>query len=48
MRAWAEHGQYGNGEPLAIVPRAGNAGSDTAADHISTQSLTSGDGWPPR
>jgi hypothetical protein len=34
MTAWADHGQDGNGEPLAIVLRAGNAGSNTAADHI--------------
>ena len=34
MTAWADHGQAGNGEPLAIVLRAGNAGSNTAADHI--------------
>jgi Transposase DDE domain group 1 len=34
MTAWADHGAAGNGEPLAIVLRPGNAGSDTAADHI--------------
>ena len=34
MTAWADHGQDGNGEPLAICLRAGNAGSNTAADHI--------------
>jgi Transposase DDE domain group 1 len=34
MTAWADHGQDGNGEPLAICLRAGNAGPDTAADHI--------------
>ena len=27
MTAWADHGQGGNGEPLALVLRAGNAGS---------------------
>ena len=32
MTAWADHGEAGNGEPLAIVLRAGNAGSNTAAD----------------
>jgi pyruvate/2-oxoglutarate dehydrogenase complex dihydrolipoamide acyltransferase (E2) component len=31
MTAWADHGAGGNGEPLAIVPRAGSAGSNTAA-----------------
>lgn len=34
MTAWADHGAAGNGEPLAIVLRPGNAGSNTAADHI--------------
>jgi len=34
MTAWADHGQDGNGEPLAIMLRSGNAGSNTAADHI--------------
>ena len=34
MTAWADHGQGGNGEPLAIMLRPGNAGSNTAADHI--------------
>jgi hypothetical protein len=33
MTAWADHGQDGNGEPLALVLRPGNAGSSTAADH---------------
>jgi hypothetical protein len=39
MTAWADHGQDGNGEPLAIVLRAGNAGSNTAADHIEAARL---------
>ena len=39
MTAWADHGATGNGEPLAIVLRAGNAGSNTAADHIETARL---------
>jgi Transposase DDE domain group 1 len=39
MTAWADHGQDGTGEPLAIVLRAGNAGSNTAADHIETTRL---------
>ena len=34
MTAWADHGEDGAGEPLAIVLRPGNAGSNTAADHI--------------
>jgi Transposase DDE domain group 1 len=33
MTAFADHGASGNGEPLAIVLRAGSAGSNTAADH---------------
>ena len=39
MTAWADHGQDGNGEPLAIALRAGNAGSNTAADHIEAARL---------
>jgi hypothetical protein len=39
MTAWADHGQAGNGEPLAIVLRPGNAGSNTAADHIEAVRL---------
>jgi hypothetical protein len=39
MTAWADHGAGGNGEPLAIVLRAGNAGSNTAADHIEAVRL---------
>ena len=39
MTAWADHGPGGNGEPLAIVLRAGNAGSNTAADHIEAARL---------
>jgi DDE family transposase len=31
MTAFADHGAGGNGEPLAIVPRAESAGSNTAA-----------------
>jgi hypothetical protein len=33
--AFADHGQAGTGEPLAVLLRPGNAGSNTAADHIS-------------
>ena len=32
---WLDHGAEGTGEPLAMLLRAGNAGSNTAADHIS-------------
>jgi len=39
MTAWADHGQDGNGEPLAIVLRPGNAASKTAADHIEAARL---------
>ena len=34
LTVFADHGPGGGGEPLAIVLRAGNAGSNTAADHI--------------
>ena len=34
MTAWADRGEGGNGAPLAVVLRAGNAGANTAADHI--------------
>jgi hypothetical protein len=40
MTAWADHGQVGNGEPLAIMLRPGNAGSNTAADHIEATCLS--------
>jgi len=33
--AFLDHGPEGTGEPLAVMLRAGNAGSNTAADHIS-------------
>jgi Transposase DDE domain group 1 len=39
MTAFADHGADGNGEPLAIVLRAGGAGSNTAADHIEACGL---------
>ncbi len=32
--AWVDHGQGGTGEPVAMILRKGNAGSNTAADHI--------------
>ncbi len=33
--AFADHGAGGTGEPLAFLLRRGNAGSNTAADHIA-------------
>ncbi len=33
--SFVDHGPDGTGEPLAIALRAGNAGSNTAADHIT-------------
>lgn len=35
----ADHGSGGNGEPLAIVRRPGNAGCNTAADRIEAARL---------
>ena len=35
LAAFVDHGAAGTGEPLAISLRPGNAGSNTAADHIS-------------
>jgi len=32
--AFADHGQDGTGEPLSVLLRPGNAGSNTATDHI--------------
>jgi Transposase DDE domain group 1 len=39
LTAFADHGAGGNGEPLAIMLRAGGAGSNTAADHIEASRL---------
>ena len=39
LTAFADHGPDGTGEPLAIVLRPGNAGSNTAADHIEVARL---------
>jgi hypothetical protein len=33
--AFVDHGEDGTGEPLAVMLRPGNAGSNTAADHIA-------------
>jgi Transposase DDE domain group 1 len=39
LTVFADHGPEGQGEPLAIVLRPGNAGSNTAADHIAATKL---------
>jgi hypothetical protein len=35
LTVFADHGPAGTGEPLAVLLRRGNAGSNTAADHIT-------------
>lgn len=35
LTAFVDHGQAGTGEPVAMLLRKGNAGSNTAADHIT-------------
>jgi hypothetical protein len=37
--AFVDHGPGGTGEPVAALLRQGNAGSNTAADHITTTQL---------
>ena len=37
--AFVDHGRGGSGEPVAALLRPGNAGSNTAADHITTAQL---------
>ncbi|WTW91915.1 IS1380 family transposase [Streptomycetaceae bacterium NBC_01309] len=37
--AFVDHGQAGSGEPVAALLRPGNAGSNTAADHITATRL---------
>jgi hypothetical protein len=37
--AFVDHGQSGSGEPVAALLRPGNAGSNTASDHITTTGL---------
>ncbi|GGK45095.1 hypothetical protein Ppa06_00750 [Planomonospora parontospora subsp. parontospora] len=39
LTVFADHGAAGSGEPLAIMLRPGNAGSNTAADHITAVRL---------
>ncbi|MFD6856854.1 IS1380 family transposase [Rhodococcus sp. NPDC060090] len=33
--AFVDHGEHGTGEPVAMLLRPGNAGSNTAADHVT-------------
>ena len=40
LTAFADHGPAGSGDPLAIMLRPTNAGSDTAADHIQATRLS--------
>ena len=35
LLAFADHGAGGTGEPVAMLLRPGNAGSNTAADHLT-------------
>ena len=37
--AFVDHGPAGSGEPVAALLRPGNAGSNTASDHITTTGL---------
>ena len=39
LTVFADHGPAGSGEPLAIMLRPGNAGPNTAADHITATKL---------
>jgi len=39
LTVFADHGAEGSGEPLAIMLRPGNAGSNTAADHVQAVRL---------
>ncbi|MFE5690563.1 IS1380 family transposase [Streptomyces sp. NPDC056512] len=39
LMAFVDHGAGGSGEPVAALLRPGNAGSNTAADHITTTQL---------
>ncbi|GGS29728.1 hypothetical protein GCM10010238_18310 [Streptomyces griseoviridis] len=39
LTAFVDHGPGGTGEPVAALLRLGNAGSNTAADHITTTRL---------
>ncbi|MEO5832904.1 MAG: IS1380 family transposase [Nakamurella sp.] len=39
LGAWVDHGPGGTGEPVSMLLRPGNAGSNTAADHITVTKL---------
>ncbi len=39
LMGFVDHGSGGSGEPVAALLRPGNAGSNTAADHITTAQL---------
>ncbi len=39
LMGFVDYGQGGSGEPVAGLLRAGNAGSNTAADHVTTAQL---------
>jgi hypothetical protein len=39
LMGFVDHGTGGSGEPAAGLLRPGNAGSNTAADHITTAQL---------
>jgi hypothetical protein len=39
LTVFADHGTEGSGEPLAILLRPGNAGSNTASEHIDATTL---------
>ena len=39
LTVFADHGPQGSGEPLTILLRPGNAGSNTASDHIDATQL---------
>jgi len=39
LMAFVDHGRGGSGEPVAALLRPGNAGSNTAVDHITTAQL---------
>jgi hypothetical protein len=47
LTVFADHGPEGSGEPLAFMLRPGNAGSNTAADHISATRLGLAAAAPP-
>jgi hypothetical protein len=47
MTAWAGHRPEGNGELLALLLRAGNAGSNTAAGHIEAALKVPASAWTP-